>query len=80
MPAHSGEAASATGEFRCARCRQPTHLTQGQPIPECPHCGNDTYSENAHEAHDIRVAQEGLRTGSGGPITHEDRERELRGK
>ena len=27
----------------------------------------------------IRVAQQGLRTGSGGPITHEDRERELSG-
>jgi hypothetical protein len=27
----------------------------------------------------IRAAQAGLRTGSGGPITHEDRERLLRG-
>ncbi len=77
MRAHSGEPANATGDFRCARCHRPTHVVQGKPLPECPHCGNGTYSDDEAEARDIRIAQEGLRTGSGGPITHEDREREL---
>jgi hypothetical protein len=51
------------------------------------HAMDRDYEEWRHHrfAHDfsdwrsIRAAQAGLRTGSGGPITHEDRERMLRG-
>lgn len=49
MSAHAGEEARKTGDFRCERCRQTTHVQQGQKIPKCPHCGNDTYADRENE-------------------------------
>lgn len=49
MSAHSGETAEATGDFRCERCHQQTHVTAGHKIPKCPNCGNDSYDARYHE-------------------------------
>ena len=49
MAAHAGEHARKAGDFRCDRCHQRVHVTQGDPIPKCPNCGNDTYDTREHE-------------------------------
>lgn len=49
MAAKAGEKAEVTGDFRCAKCRQQTHVAAGKPIPKCPNCGNDTYDTRYHE-------------------------------
>ncbi|HZS82278.1 MAG TPA: hypothetical protein VFA50_05375 [Stellaceae bacterium] len=49
MTAESGEAASETGDFRCARCHHQVHVTKGHKIPKCPNCGNDTFGTRVHE-------------------------------
>lgn len=47
--AHAGENARKTGEFRCERCHERVHVTQGDRIPKCPNCGNDTFDTLEHE-------------------------------
>jgi predicted RNA-binding Zn-ribbon protein involved in translation (DUF1610 family) len=49
MAAHAGEKAQETGDFRCERCHEQTHVTKGHTIPKCPNCGNDTYDTRYHE-------------------------------
>jgi ribosomal protein L37AE/L43A len=49
MSAHAGEKAEQTGDFRCEKCHQQTHVTRGQTIPKCPHCGNRSYDTRYHE-------------------------------
>lgn len=49
MSAHAGETARETGDFRCEKCRRLTHVQNGDRIPTCPHCGNDTYDERENE-------------------------------
>jgi ribosomal protein L37AE/L43A len=49
MAAKAGENAWETGDFRCTKCHQKTHVTKGHKIPKCPHCGNDTYDTRVHE-------------------------------
>src|SRR6266702_3477723 len=44
MSAHAGEKAEKTGDFRCAKCPPSVHVTKGQAILKCPHCGNETYA------------------------------------
>lgn len=41
MAAHAGETARETGDFRCERCHEQTHVTKGDKIPRCPSRGND---------------------------------------
>ncbi|WP_338861602.1 alpha helical protein (plasmid) [Mycetohabitans rhizoxinica] len=49
MTARARERAQKTGDFRCAKCHRSTHVPAGTPLPKCPHCGNETYSERTHE-------------------------------
>jgi Zn finger protein HypA/HybF involved in hydrogenase expression len=49
MAAHTGEHARKTGDFRCERCHERVHVTQGDRIPRCPNCGNDTFDTREHE-------------------------------
>lgn len=49
MTAHAGEKAEKTGDFRCEKCHQTTHVTAGHKIPKCPHCGNATFGERVRE-------------------------------
>jgi hypothetical protein len=49
MAAHAGENARKTGDFRCERCHERVHVTGGDKIPKCPHCGNDTFDTREHE-------------------------------
>jgi len=49
MAAKAGENAERTGDFRCDRCHQRTHVRQGQAVPKCPNCGNDTYDTRENE-------------------------------
>jgi ribosomal protein L37AE/L43A len=49
MAAHAGETARETGDFRCEKCHQQTHVTKGDKIPKCPNCGNDTFDTRYHE-------------------------------
>lgn len=49
MSAHSGETAQETGDFRCERCHQQTHVTKGHKISKCAHCGNDQFDTRYHE-------------------------------
>jgi predicted RNA-binding Zn-ribbon protein involved in translation (DUF1610 family) len=51
MAAHSGETARSTGDFRCSRCHQMVHVTNGHKIPKCPNCGNDTFDTRENEPH-----------------------------
>ena len=43
MSEKMGEIARESSNYRCARCRQVTALSQGDLIPACPYCGYDTY-------------------------------------
>jgi ribosomal protein L37AE/L43A len=49
MSAHTGESAQETGDFRCERCHQQTHVAKGHKIPRCAHCGNDEFDARYHE-------------------------------
>jgi predicted RNA-binding Zn-ribbon protein involved in translation (DUF1610 family) len=49
MSAHAGEKAERTGDFRCARCHQKTHVAAGHTIPKCPNCGNDVFDTRENE-------------------------------
>lgn len=49
MTAHAGEKARKTGDFRCERCGNKVHVSNGDEIPRCPECGNDTYDERINE-------------------------------
>ncbi len=49
MAAHAGEKAQETGDFRCAKCHEQTHVTKGKTIPKCKKCGNDTFDTRYHE-------------------------------
>jgi ribosomal protein L37AE/L43A len=49
MAAHAGEKAERTGDFRCAKCHQRTHVKAGEKIPKCPHCGGETFDTREHE-------------------------------
>lgn len=49
MAATAGEQAEETGDFRCSKCHQTTHVRKGERIPKCPHCGNDTFDTRRHE-------------------------------
>lgn len=43
MAAIAGTIARETGYFRCAKCHEQVHVTQGKKIPPCPRCGGDTF-------------------------------------
>jgi Zn finger protein HypA/HybF involved in hydrogenase expression len=49
MAAHTGEKAQRTGDFRCEKCRQQVHVSQGSQIPRCPNCGNESFGERNNE-------------------------------
>jgi ribosomal protein L37AE/L43A len=49
MAAHAGEKAERTGDFRCAKCHQRTHVKAGEKIPKCPHCGGEIFDTREHE-------------------------------
>jgi Zn finger protein HypA/HybF involved in hydrogenase expression len=49
MAAHAGEKAQRTGDFRCEKCRNKVHVTNGREIPRCPHCGSTTFDERVNE-------------------------------
>jgi hypothetical protein len=49
MVAKSGETARRTGDFRCERCHERTHVTEGHRIPKCPKCGNVTFDTRENE-------------------------------
>lgn len=49
MAANAGEKARRTGDFRCEQCNQLTHVTEGDTIPKCLNCGNDTFDERENE-------------------------------
>lgn len=49
MSAKAGETANKTGDFRCEKCHEKTHVTGGDTIPKCPNCGNDTYDTRTGE-------------------------------
>lgn len=37
------------GDFRCGKCHQRTHVTEGAVIPKCPNSGNDVFDMREHE-------------------------------
>lgn len=49
MSARAGESARKTGDFKCDKCGNSMHVTQGDKIPACSKCGNDTFSERTNE-------------------------------
>ena len=49
MSAQAGERARKTGDFVCERCNEKVHVTQGDEIPKCPNCGNDSFGERRNE-------------------------------
>jgi ribosomal protein L37AE/L43A len=49
MSAKAGETAEQTGDFRCSKCHEQTHVTKGKKIPKCKHCGNATFDTRYHE-------------------------------
>jgi Zn finger protein HypA/HybF involved in hydrogenase expression len=49
MTVRAGENAQETGDFRCAKCHEKTHVTRGKKIPRCPNCGNDEYDTRTGE-------------------------------
>ena len=48
MRAYVGQAVRQTGEFVCGCCTKRIIMQQGQSLPRCPQCGNDTYEEGRH--------------------------------
>lgn len=49
MPAYSGERSRKSGDFCCQQCRQRVNVIEGDEIPKCPNCGNDTYDDKVCE-------------------------------
>lgn len=49
VAAKAGENARETGDFRCEKCHNKVHVTQGDRIPMCPECGNDTFDVRTGE-------------------------------
>jgi ribosomal protein L37AE/L43A len=49
MSATAGEKAQKTGDFRCQKCHQKTHVKAGDKIPKCPNCGNDSFDTRVNE-------------------------------
>jgi DNA-directed RNA polymerase subunit RPC12/RpoP len=43
MTEKMGETVRETGDYRCERCHQITHMAVGTLIPACPHCGFETF-------------------------------------
>ncbi len=56
MAAHSGERANKTGDFRCDKCHEKVHVTQGDKIPNCPNCGNNTFDTRKNEPGNISTS------------------------
>jgi Zn finger protein HypA/HybF involved in hydrogenase expression len=38
-----GETVRDSADYRCERCHKITHMTRGEMIRPCPHCGFDTF-------------------------------------
>ncbi len=49
MPAKAGEKAHKTGNFHCDSCGERVQVDQGEEIPRCPNCGNDSYDARTGE-------------------------------
>jgi hypothetical protein len=49
MAAHAEETARETGDFRCKRYHETTHVTKGHKIPKGPHCGNTSFDTRRNE-------------------------------
>ena len=49
MAAHAGERAQKTGRFHCENCSETVDVNEGEKIPKCPNCGNDTYGSRTRE-------------------------------
>ncbi len=49
MPARTGEKARETGRFHCAKCGETVDLQEGENIPNCPNCGNDSFDRRTNE-------------------------------
>jgi predicted RNA-binding Zn-ribbon protein involved in translation (DUF1610 family) len=49
LAAHAGEEARRTGDFVCSRCNHKVHVSNGDKIPKCPNCGNDSFDERRDE-------------------------------
>ncbi len=49
MAAHAGESARETGDFRFENWHNKVLVTQGDNIPKCPECGNDTFDKRTGE-------------------------------
>ena len=43
MTEKAGETARETGEYRCEKCLHLIRLRDGDPIPRCPRCSNETF-------------------------------------
>lgn len=43
MPITAGTTVHARTDIVCERCRATIHVAVGRRIPQCPHCGADTY-------------------------------------
>lgn len=48
MAVHAGEAAPESGGLYCSRCDAMVHVTEGEPIPECPN-GHGEFATQPHE-------------------------------
>ena len=42
---HAGERATKTEDLYCDGCGSKLHVTEGQDLPRCPSCDNDTFDE-----------------------------------
>jgi predicted RNA-binding Zn-ribbon protein involved in translation (DUF1610 family) len=49
MAAHAGEHAQKTGTFHCEKCNNKVRVKEGDRIPKCPNCGNETYDTRTDE-------------------------------
>ena len=43
MPITAGTTVHARTDIVCEHCRATIHVAVGRRIPQCPHCGADTY-------------------------------------
>jgi len=43
MTEKAGEIARETADYRCENCHRLIHLSLGELIPKCPHCGFETF-------------------------------------
>ncbi|SNB45327.1 alpha helical protein [Geobacter sp. DSM 9736] len=44
MTVKAGEEIHNSGDFRCQRCGELVHVEEGLTVPNCPGCGNTTFS------------------------------------